>query len=201
MLLAALMRHYQLRVYEPRLEADETGAQLPSPSLPNITARRLFEEWSRRAAMLSPELGAPQIDAALANLAQWTDAVPDSSNDAYHWEVERPVDKRVFRPDFLASDARASEVLERRAALPPVATAPAVVRFKTFVGGAQHGPFTLAELAAQAARGEIAVDTRVWDMRWDPKTGKWQHAGELPALAALFGAAIPDPDDAIPDPD
>jgi len=203
LLLAALMRHYQLRVYEPRLEADETGAQLPSPSLPNITARRLFEEWSRRAAMLSPEPGAPQIDAALASLAQWTDTVPDSSNDAYHWEVERPVDKRVFRPEFLASDARAAEVLERRAV--PVATAVALApveqRFKTFVGGAQRGPFTVPELAAQAVRGEIAADTRVWDMRWDPKTGKWQHAGDLPALAALFGAAIPDPDDAIPDPD
>ena len=199
LLLAALMRHYQLRVYEPRLEADETGAQLPSPSLPNITARRLYEEWSRRAAMLSPELGAPQVDAALANLAQWTDAVADSSHDAYQWEVERPVDKRVLRPDYLASDARAGEVLERRAA--PVAAAPVVPRFKTYVGGAQRGPFTVAELAAQAARGEIERGTRVWDMRWDPKTGKWQSAGDMPALAALFGADIPDPDDAIPDPD
>jgi hypothetical protein len=205
LLLAALMRHYQLRVYEPRLEADETGAQLPSPSLPNITARRLYEEWSRRATMLSPGLGAPQVDAALANLAQWTDAVPDSSHDAYQWEVERPVDKRVFRPDYLASDARAAEVLERRAA--PVAVAVAVApgeqRFKTFVGGAQRGPFTVAELAAQAARGEIERGTRVWDMRWDPKTGKWHSAGDVPALADLFGMAIPDPDpdDAIPDPD
>jgi hypothetical protein len=42
-LLAALMRHYQQRVYEPKLEVDETGAQLPSPSLPNITARRLYD--------------------------------------------------------------------------------------------------------------------------------------------------------------
>jgi hypothetical protein len=202
-LLAALMRHYQLRVYEPRLEADETGAQLPSPSLPNITARRLYEEWSRRANMLAPELGAPQvaqqIDTALASLTQWTDAVPDSSNDAYHWEVERPVDKRVFRLDYLASDARAAEVLERRAA--PVAVAPVEQRFKTFVGGAQRGPFTVTELAAQAARGEIERGTRVWDMRWDPKTGKWASAGDIPVLSDLFGMAIPDPDDAIPDPD
>ncbi|UUZ52848.1 hypothetical protein LP419_27265 [Massilia sp. H-1] len=48
-LLAALMRHYQHRVYEPKLEVDETGAQLPSPSLPNITARRLYEQWFKRA--------------------------------------------------------------------------------------------------------------------------------------------------------
>ena len=69
--------------------------------------------------------------------------------------------------------------------------------------GAQRGPFTVAELAAQAARGEIERGTRVWDMRWDPKTGKWHSAGDVPALADLFGMAIPDPepDDAIPDPD
>jgi hypothetical protein len=61
----------------------------------------------------------------------------------------------------------------------------------------------VAELAAQAARGEIDRGTRVWDMRWDPKTGKWHSAGDVPALADLFGMAIPDPDpdDAIPDPD
>ena len=214
LLLAALMRHYQLRVYEPRLEADETGAQLPSPSLPNITARRLYEQWSRRAASGAPELGAPQVDAALANLAQWTDAVPDSSNDAYQWEVERPVDKRVLRPEYLASEARAGEVLERRAAPAPAmaaaaAATPVEQRYKTFVGGAQRGPFTVPELAAQAAHGDIDPGTRVWDMRFDPKSGKWQHAGDVPALAGLFDAAIPDPDDAIappvpnaiPDPD
>ena len=55
-LLAALMRHYQQRVYEPKLEVDETGAQLPSPSLPNITARRLYDQWIKRAQALNPAL-------------------------------------------------------------------------------------------------------------------------------------------------
>jgi hypothetical protein len=115
-LLAALMRHYQLRVYEPKLEVDETGAQLPSPSLPNITARRLYDQWFRRAATLDPSLSPAQVEVALAQLDNWTETVPDSASDAYNWEVERPADKRVIRADFLAGDQRAAQVLERRAA-------------------------------------------------------------------------------------
>jgi hypothetical protein len=66
-LLAALMRHYQLRVYEPKLEVDETGAQLPSPSLPNITARRLYDLAAARGGAAS-ELSPAQVEAALAQL-------------------------------------------------------------------------------------------------------------------------------------
>jgi hypothetical protein len=72
-LLAALMRHYQLRVYEPKLEVDETGAQLPSPSLPNITARRLYDAWLRRAVALDPTLSPVQVEAALAQLDAWSE--------------------------------------------------------------------------------------------------------------------------------
>src|SRR5206468_7027150 len=78
-LLASLMRHYQLRVYEPRLEVDETGAQLPSPSLPNITARRLSEQWMRRATALDPQLSPAQVEAAVAQLDAWSEAVPGSA--------------------------------------------------------------------------------------------------------------------------
>jgi hypothetical protein len=113
-LLASLMRYYQLRVYEPKLEVDETGAQLPSPSLPTITARRLYEQWMRRAASVHPELSPAQVEAALAQLDLWSETVPDSASDAYHWEVERPGDKRVIRAEFLASEARALQALERR---------------------------------------------------------------------------------------
>lgn len=134
-LLAALMRHYQLRVYEPKLEVDETGAQLPSPSLPTITARRLYEQWMRRAASLHPELSPAQVEAALAQLDLWSEIVPDSASDAYHWEVERPGDKRTIRPEFLASEARALQALERRSAS-PAAMAPGLVAGMEQGGGA-----------------------------------------------------------------
>lgn len=204
-LLAALMRHYQLRVYEPRLEVDETGAQLPSPSLPNITARRLYDSWIRRAQAADPGLQPTRIEALLGHVERWTDAVPGSSQDAYGWEVERAVDKRVILPALLADEEAAALALAPRAAVvapPPLpTTAP---RFKLFVGGAQRGPFTVDQIAQQAARGEIDHATRAWDMRWHPKIGKWSTVGELPELAAVLEKsrddAIPDPDDGVPDP-
>jgi len=222
-LLAALMRHYQLRVYEPKLDVDETGAQLPSPSLPNITARRLYEAWMRRASTLDPTLSPAQVEAALAQLDAWTDAVPDSASDAYQWEVERAVDKRVIKPEFLAADARAAQAVERRsggAARTPAAGAPVhgvpiadlgpatfvvgatpnATRYKLFVGGAQRGPYGVDEVAQQLARGEIDAGTRIWNMQWNPRLDKWKTVAELPELAALLDGAIPDPDDGIPDP-
>jgi hypothetical protein len=196
-LLAALMRHYQHRVYEPKLEVDETGAQLPSPSLPNITARRLYDQWLKRARAMSPALSSEQVDSAIGSLMQWTETVPDSASDAYHWEVERVVDKRVILPDVLASDERAAQAL---AAGKP-AVAPAAPRYKLFVGGAQQGPFSAEEISLRIGRGEVTADTRVWNMRWNPKVDKWQYAEQMPELAPLFHDAIPDPDDEIPDPD
>ena len=204
-LLASLMRHFQLRVYEPRLEVDETGAQLPSPSLPNITARRLYDSWIRRAANADPSLSSSQIETALAGIEGWTEAVPGSHQDAYSWEVERAVDKRVILPEYLASEERAGQALTGRAAAVAQAAPSAEPRFKLFAGGAQRGPFTVGEIAAMAARGEVDAATRAWDMRWNPKIGKWSTVGALPELAAVLGAGrddgIPDPDDGVPDPE
>ena len=211
-LLAALMRYYQQRVYEPKLEVDETGAQLPSPSLPNITARRLYDDWLRRARSMNPALTAKDIDAASATMGQWTDLVPDSASDAYSWEVERAVDKRVIKPDFLHSDAEAARALQERrevatpvaatvAAGVPLGVAPVLARFKVFLNGAQHGPYTVDEVAQRIARGEIDPATKVWNMQWNPRADKWKLAADMPELAALFDDAIPDPDNDIPDPE
>ena len=45
------------------------------------------------------------VRTALAAIAAWTYTVPDSAMDAYSWEVERPVDKRVILPQYLHSDS------------------------------------------------------------------------------------------------
>jgi hypothetical protein len=198
LMLAALMRHYQLRMYEPRLEVDETGAQMPSPSLPNITAKRLFDAWFRRAAALDPGIGQAQVEAALATIGHWTEQVPGSASDAYSWEVERAVDKRVIKAEFLASDEGAAQALERRAA-PPAQQQGA--RYKVFVNGVQRGPYTVDDIGQQLARGELDAGTRVWNMQWNPKLDKWQTIAALPELAMLLGVAIPDPGDQIPDPE
>jgi hypothetical protein len=197
-LLAALMRHYQQRVYEPRLESDETGAQLPSPSLPHLTARRVFEAWFGRARAASPE-AERDLERAAATLSQWTTPIAGSAADAYPWEVERAVEKRVPLPDVLAGEEQAARLLEGAAAVPaPVA----LTRFKVYRHGGQQGPFTLDELAAQAARGELDPGSKVWNMRWNPRSDKWKAAADVPELHGLFELAIPDPEqDEIPDPD
>jgi hypothetical protein len=198
LLLAALMRHYQQRVYQPRLEVDETGAQLPAPSLPSITARRLHEQWFKRACAMNPQASPAMIERALAALAVWSEPVPDSASDAYSWEVENLVDKRVPGADVLASEALAASVF----AAPAVAgmVAPAAASYKVFVDKVQQGPYSGDELAQRVARGEIDADTKVWNMRWVPRIDQWQRAADLAELAPLFAAAIPDPDDDIPDP-
>jgi len=195
-------------VYEPRLETDETGAQLPSPSLPNITARRLYEAWLRRAQAADGTLSNAAVDAALAAIASWSDTVPDSAQDAYSWEVERPIDKRVVKPEILASEARAAAALEVRAlgvqaaAIPdplPAAQAASQLTYKLFVAGAQRGPFAIGDIAQQLARGEIDLSTRAWNMAQDPRFGKWGLVSDIPGLGAQ-APSIPDPDDGVPDP-
>jgi hypothetical protein len=115
-LLAALMRHYQLRVYQPKLEVDETGAELPSPSLPNITAKRLHDAWVKRAQAAAAALPEAFVERALAVLTQWSDTVPGSASDAYSWEVQQPAEKRVLKAEYLASDALAASVFAQGAA-------------------------------------------------------------------------------------
>ena len=198
-LLAALMRHYQQRVYEPKLEVDETGAQMPSPSLPHITARRLVEQWSRRAASIDGAGAPARFEAALASLSQWSELVPDSALDAYQWEVERAVDKRVVRPALLASEDSAAQALAAAAITPAVAP-----RFKLFIDGAQQGPFLIEQVAERIRRGMVKADTQVWNMKNTPQLGKWLPAAQVAELTAWFEDAIPDPlhpgDDGIPDP-
>ncbi|MDQ1813952.1 tubulin-like doman-containing protein [Massilia sp. CCM 9210] len=200
-MLATLMRHFQLRVYEPKLDVDETGAQLPSPSLPNITARRLYEQWFKRASAMNPGLSLRDIDAASASLAQWSEPVPNSASDAYTWEVEKSVDKRAIRAAYLASESEAAQALAGRALAPAPAPHAGGGRYKLFIDGAQQGPYSIDEIGLRIARAEVGPETRAWNMQWNPKADKWKLAGELPELAALFDDAIPDPDNDIPDPD
>jgi hypothetical protein len=215
LLLAALMRHYQQRVYQPRLDVDETGAQIPAPSLPAITAQRLHQQWQKRASAMNPQLGLAALESVLARLDQWSEEIAASRLDAWSWEVEAAEDKRVLRAPWLLDAALAAALVQGQAPTgtpanaglgmvaqlalaPPPAPA---VRYKVFLHKTQQGPYSLDEMALLIARGEIEAQTLVWDMAWQPKSGKWVAARERQDLARLFEQAIPDPLDAIPDPD
>lgn len=191
LLLVALMRFTQHRVYAPRLDSDETGAQQPAPSLPHVCAGRVAAQWQERLRALDPALGAPELERAASLLGQWSEPVPGSAADTYAWEVQGRTDKRALRAEVAASEERAAAVF---AATPAVLGA----RYKVFTDGRQQGPFGLDELAARVARGALARETQVWNMAWDPRSAKWRSAGA--ELAGLFEQVVPDPGDGIPDP-
>lgn len=225
LLLASLMRHYQQRVYRPRLDVDETGAQIPALSLPCITAQRLQHQWFKRAGAMQAALTLSDVETALARLDEWSEEIPASRLDAYTWEVEDALDKRVLRATFLREPQLAAQVLARRgsgasaaetaALLPPAHPAavadgahgvpttppPRTVQYKVFLQKKQHGPYSLEQMAALIARGEVEPGTKVWNMAWNPASDKWQLASERADLAPMFANVIPDPDDDIPDPD
>jgi hypothetical protein len=176
---------------------------MPSPSLPNITAKRLHEEWMRRAQALQAKLPDAPVERALEALGLWSEQVTGSAADAYSWEVQYQVDKRVLRPEMLASDTSAARVFVEP--VPGVsATAGSSgmpLLYKVFVNRAQQGPYTLAELAQRIALREVDAATKVWNMQWVPRVDQWKLASEIPEIVPLLGAAIPDPDDGIPDPE
>ncbi|MES2261537.1 MAG: tubulin-like doman-containing protein [Pseudomonadota bacterium] len=221
LLLAALMRYYQLKVYQPKLEVDETGAELPSPSLPNITAKRLHDAWFKRAQAMQEVLPASPVERALEALGQWSEQVGHSAGDAYSWEVQHAVDKRVLKAEHLASEALATQVFTDNVPFGAIAVAPtsqpaaqpaiaAAVRavpaagaalYKVFVNKTQQGPYTLHELAQRIALGDVDSMTKVWNMQWIPRVDNWKTAGEMAEFAPLLSAAIPDPHDDIPDPE
>jgi hypothetical protein len=100
-----------------------------------------------------------------------------------------------------ASGAAGTPVSELGPATFLVGATPIGARYKLFVNGAQRGPYALDEVVQQLVRGEIDAGTRIWNMAWNPRQDKWKTVGEMPELASAFDAAIPDPDDGIPDPE
>jgi len=132
--------------------------------------------------------------------------VADSASDAYGWEVENAVDKRVpsaaMLAERLAGDASAAQFFGAIGAAGAGVAGHAATHaaYKVFLHKTQLGPYSRAELAAKVASGEIDAATRVWDMRWVPRIDQWRPAGELAELAPLFQASPFDPD-GIPDPE
>lgn len=211
MLLAELMRHYQLHVYKGKLEKDETGAEISTPSLPSLTAKRLFEAWARRAEAMGAAADADSLDRARKTLPLWSEQVSDSAGDAYVWEVEKMADKRVIRAEYLAREELAAGVFSGAAsasASAPAAAAnlasqqkPAGASYKAFIDKVQQGPYSFDDVKARIARGDIDAATKLWNMAWTPRVDQWKVAAELSEFSALFVNDIQDPDEDIPDPE
>jgi len=75
-------------------------------------------------------------------------------------------------------------------AMPPPATMPPPAGvWHIAIGGETHGPFTTAQLAEAAGRGQFTASTMVWT----PGAPGWQPAGQVPQLANLINASTPPP--------
>ncbi|MCG3121910.1 MAG: hypothetical protein GIKADHBN_00283 [Phycisphaerales bacterium] len=70
---------------------------------------------------------------------------------------------------------------------PPMPQAPAA--YFIGVGGQQQGPFDLNALQAKARSGELTAATLVWTQGM----AAWTPAGQVPAVAGLFGGSEPPP--------
>jgi Tubulin like/GYF domain 2 len=211
-LLAALMRHYAQRVYRPRLEVNESGVQIPSPSLPCITAQRLQQQWFKRANAMQPDLDGTRMEQVLADIHDWSETIVGSHQDCFAWEVEVALDKRVLGAAYLADASLAAHRVvpgagasKTHLAVPAHMSPNSMLRFKVFLNKKQHGPYTLDQLQDMIAKGEVDGQTKVWNMAWHPQKDKWQLACECAEVAALLADGIPDPDDEsgddIPDPE
>ena len=72
---------------------------------------------------------------------------------------------------------------------PPPPMPPQQPMYHVIVGGAQQGPFGVAQLQQMAQMGQLMPDTMVWCAGMP----SWATAGTVPSLAALFGVAPPPP--------
>jgi hypothetical protein len=70
---------------------------------------------------------------------------------------------------------------------PPPPPPPQQQVFHVMVGGAQQGPFGIAQLQQMAQMGQVMPDTMVWTAGM----AAWATAGTVPSLVMLFGAVPP----------
>jgi membrane protease subunit (stomatin/prohibitin family) len=72
---------------------------------------------------------------------------------------------------------------------PPPPMPPQQPMFHLIVGGAQQGPFGIAQLQQMAQMGQLTLNTMVWCAGMPG----WAAASSVPSLASLFGAVPPPP--------
>jgi len=88
--------------------------------------------------------------------------------------------------------AMAGRMMQGTAPAAPPAQAPMpppVGVWHIAVGGETHGPFSVAQLAEAAGRGQLTASTMVWT----PGAPGWQPAGQVPQLAMLINVSTPPP--------
>lgn len=150
--LSGLARYLQRETYAPALSKDDTGVEKPVPGFANAIAGSLAAELDRMARQrgLGPSEAA-EVERKLCDWGEgwddlqrsygsWTETVPDSTEDAYGWEIKaaepdgsdrlkRRVRKEFFESGWLRAQMQAqaaapSRPIEIRQPAPFAAAAP-----------------------------------------------------------------------------
>jgi len=86
---------------------------------------------------------------------------------------------------FIQNQPQQQQAQQQQAPPPP----PTQQMFHAMIGGAQQGPFAVAQLQQMAQMGQVLPDTMVWCAGMPA----WATAGTVPTLSILFGAVPPPP--------
>jgi len=77
---------------------------------------------------------------------------------------------------------------------PPPPPPPPMIQYFTAINGQQQGPFSDAQMTQMAQAGQLKKETLVWSQGM----AGWMPAGQVPALANVFGAVPPPPPPPMP---
>ena len=205
--LAALASRYASDVYAPRLQADESGAEVPVKGFASAMATAIANDMTLRAGArgLAEDELERLYDRASRRIGDFTARLADSDADAYEWELRELLPGMAPRLKLIATRVffdhqHVLALLAQRSATtvpPPVAgsvTPPGLgatpAEYWLNLAGVAAGPFMIDEVRSRLAQGQAQAGT----LAWQPGLSAWTPLSQLPALAVLLARTTPRPD-------
>lgn len=211
--LAALADSLASDTYTPQLVPDEKGTEVAVQGFASAIAAKLKDDLLSRAKMkgLSEEELVRFEPSAYDGLAKWTEAVENSDQDAYAWEVRdssSPRLKRMVNPEFfqkgwvgqrLGSGSASANMpvnngyavkteIPGAAVPPPVPPAlPVEYSYYLHINGENVGPYPKGTLSGYLQAGQVSQDTLCWREGW----AGWQAIRDVVELKS--SASTPPP--------
>lgn len=181
--LAAMSDFYKNSVYTPKLVSDATGAEQTRIGFASAIAKEANTELSERARRKGVNEREIELitERLQQKLTQWAQAILESDEDAFDWEVREPDEdtsprlKYAFKSEYLEPGAFATLLAAQNASAPAVHLASAmggsmpppisIPAFQYYLGIAeqQHGPYTREQLTQMLRAQQINPGmTKVW---------------------------------------
>jgi AraC-like DNA-binding protein len=187
-LWVALLEYYSNSVY-PLRDLILDRKTVDQKSLPTLVCEQLVTDWKTRFNRMLGSAHAENIlQRARAALDKWSDIVPDSRNDVYHYEInekdampKRALKREVFKLDWKLDGGGT------------------VFSCYVALDGKAEGPYELDKLRELARKGALTELTKVW------KNGMadWGFAKDFDELSGLLvqpSPIVPPPLHNVPPP-